>query len=143
MAGIIYASCVYIEAICKFHYIFKVVYLEDLIELIAEMVKFQLSNSIYPEYDPVYDTKKDKDYSSNKQKRNRAGGSKHKSTMLMYNKLCEIIQALTELIVTEPLTDTIILKVRHHRCVVSCNVVDHFIGQFLAGIILLSKLYCI
>lgn len=85
--------------------------MEDLIELIAEGVKFQLANSIYPEYDPVYDTKKDKDYTSNKMKRSRAGGIKDKSVMLMYNKLCDILENLTELVIIEPLTDTIILKV--------------------------------
>lgn len=84
---------------------------EDLIELIAETVKFQLTNSIYPEYDPVYDTRKDKEYTSNKQKRLRAGGSKDKSVMLMYNKLCDILQNLTELVTKAFLTDTIVLKV--------------------------------
>lgn len=87
------------------------VYLEDLIELIAETVKFQLTNTVYPEYDPVYDTKKEKDYSSNKQKRARSGGPKQKSITLMYNKLCDVMQNLTELVTLEPLTDTIILKV--------------------------------
>jgi len=29
----------------------------------------------------------------------------------MYNKLCDILNNLTELVVIEPLTDTIILKV--------------------------------
>lgn len=90
----------------------QAVYLEDLIELIAETVKYQLINSIYPEYDPVYDSKKDKDYTTNKQKRNRAGGMRDKSVMLMYNKLCEILESFTELVILEPLTDTIILKVR-------------------------------
>ena len=95
----------------------QMVYLEDLIELIAETVKFQLTNTVYPEYDPVYDTKKEKDYSSNKQKRARSGGPKQKSITLMYNKLCDVMQNLTELVTLEPLTDTIILKV-------CCNASD-------------------
>ena len=89
----------------------QVVYLEDLIELIADTVKYQLSNTIYPEYDPVYDTKKNKEYTTNKQKRSRAAGMKDKSVILMYNKLCELMESFMELVLVQPLTDTIILKV--------------------------------
>ena len=32
----------------------KEVYVEDVIERVCQLAKFQLNNSIYPEYDPVY-----------------------------------------------------------------------------------------
>ena len=32
----------------------KEVYIEDVIERIVNMAKFQMTNSVYPEFDPVY-----------------------------------------------------------------------------------------
>lgn len=37
----------------------KRVYLEDVIERIVQLARFQLSHSIYPAYDPVYATKRE------------------------------------------------------------------------------------
>ncbi|BFZ16564.1 hypothetical protein BsWGS_19603 [Bradybaena similaris] len=92
----------------------KQVYLEDVIERIILYSKFQLHNTIYPEFDPVYKLdSKDKDgyHGSLKAKRARAGSVKHKSTITFYNKMCELVSALASLLDIQELTDTIILQV--------------------------------
>ncbi|KAL3869511.1 hypothetical protein ACJMK2_042182, partial [Sinanodonta woodiana] len=92
----------------------KQVYLEDVIERVIIFGKFQLQNTIYPEFDPVYRVDpKDKDgYSgSYRMKRARAGQVKHKSTVTLYNKLCDMVGNLAELIEIQELTDTVILQV--------------------------------
>ncbi|XP_059166950.1 nipped-B-like protein [Physella acuta] len=92
----------------------KQVYLEDVIERIILYAKFQLHNTIYPEFDPVYkiDPKaKDGYHGSLKAKRARAGSVKHKSTITLYNKMCELVSALASLLEIQQLTDTVILQV--------------------------------
>ncbi|XP_005090101.1 nipped-B-like protein B [Aplysia californica] len=92
----------------------KQVYLEDVIERVIHFAKFQLHNTIYPEFDPVYkiDPKaKDGYHGSLKAKRARAGSVKHKSTITLYNKMCELVSALANLLEIQELTDTIILQV--------------------------------
>ncbi|KAL5016360.1 hypothetical protein ScPMuIL_005949 [Solemya velum] len=92
----------------------KQVYLEDVIERIIQFAKFQLHNTIYPEFDPVYriDPKaKDGYHSSYKLKRARAGQVKHKSTINLYNKLSDVVENLAELVEIQELTDTVILQV--------------------------------
>ncbi|XP_064624377.1 nipped-B-like protein isoform X2 [Lineus longissimus] len=91
----------------------KQVFIEDVIEKICFLAKYQMTNSIFPEYDPVYridDHKKDIYHSSYKMKRARAHQVKHKSTITLYNKLTEMIGSLAELIDIQELTDTIILQ---------------------------------
>ena len=51
-----------------------------------------------------------------KQKRAHARGVKNRSTLLLYNKLTEVIGTISELIDIQELTDTIILQVRVHCC---------------------------
>ena len=41
----------------------KEVFIEDVIDRIANLAKFQLQNSIYPEFDPVYRVSTDKSMS--------------------------------------------------------------------------------
>ncbi|XP_041356628.1 nipped-B-like protein isoform X2 [Gigantopelta aegis] len=92
----------------------KQVYLEDVIERMILFGKFQLHNTVYPEFDPVYRINaKDKDgyHGSLKQKRARAVTVKHKSTISLYNKLCDLVSSLAELLEIQELTDTIILQV--------------------------------
>lgn len=51
-------------------------------------------------------------YQSNmKMKRARASGVRSKSTLLLYNKLTDVVENLAELINIQQLTDTIILQV--------------------------------
>ena len=47
-----------------------------------------------------------------KMKRARASGVRSKSTLLLYNKLTDVVENLAELINIQELTDTIILQVR-------------------------------
>lgn len=90
----------------------KQVYIEDVIERILLFGKFQLSNTIYPEFDPVYRIDKKKDaYTSSKAKRARASQVKHKSSITLYNKMAEMIGNLSELLEIQELTDTTILQV--------------------------------
>ena len=42
----------------------KRAYIEDVIERIVQLARFQLQHSIYPAYDPVYRTESKKDISS-------------------------------------------------------------------------------
>ncbi|XP_056020035.1 nipped-B-like protein isoform X3 [Ostrea edulis] len=91
----------------------KQVYLEDVIERIILFGKFQLQNTIFPEFDPVYkiDPKaKDGYHGSLKAKRARATQVKHKSTINMFNKISDMIEKLSELVDIQELTDTTILQ---------------------------------
>ncbi|XP_061192495.1 nipped-B-like protein isoform X1 [Saccostrea echinata] len=91
----------------------KQVYLEDVIERIILFGKFQLQNTIFPEFDPVYkiDPKaKDGYHGSLKAKRARATQVKHKSTINLFNKISDMIENLSELVDVQELTDTTILQ---------------------------------
>lgn len=91
----------------------KQVYLEDVIERIILYGKFQLQNTIFPEFDPVYkiDPKaKDGFHGSLKAKRARAAQVKHKSTINLFNKISDMIEKLAELVDIQELTDTTILQ---------------------------------
>ncbi|XP_078316661.1 nipped-B-like protein isoform X3 [Crassostrea virginica] len=91
----------------------KQVYLEDVIERIILFGKFQLQNTIFPEFDPVYkiDPKaKDGYHGSLKAKRARATQVKHKSTINLFNKISDMIEKLAELVDIQELTDTTILQ---------------------------------
>ncbi|GFN80172.1 nipped-b-like protein, partial [Plakobranchus ocellatus] len=92
----------------------KQVYLEDVIEKTIQFAKFQLHNTIYPEFDAVYkiDPKaKDGYHGSLKAKRARAVSVKHKSTITLYNKMCDLVNNLASLLGIQELTDTVILQV--------------------------------
>lgn len=92
----------------------KQVFIEDVIDRIVMFGKFQLANTIYPEFDPVYRINpKDKDqyHVSSKMKRSRAGQVKHKSVITLYNKLTDLVGNLAELVEIQELTDTIILQI--------------------------------
>lgn len=87
----------------------KGVYIEDVIERIVSLLKVQLTNTIYPEYDPVY--RVTGIISNMKQRRARAGSVTHRGTLSLYNKLAELISDLAELVNIQDLPDTIILHI--------------------------------
>lgn len=88
----------------------KELYVEDVIEQIAVLTKYQLINSIYPEFDPVYKTEcEDMASATSKSKKSRGGNVKQKASLQMYNKLCEVVSAAAELVDVQELTDTVIL----------------------------------
>ncbi|XP_069028403.1 nipped-B-like protein B isoform X2 [Embiotoca jacksoni] len=90
----------------------KAVYIEDVIERVLQYTKFHLQNSLYPQYDPVYrvDPHGGGMYTS---KSKRAKGSTHKQkvVIMLYNKVCDIISNISELLDIQLLTDTTILQV--------------------------------
>lgn len=88
----------------------KKVYLEDVIDRIIMFAKYQLHNTIYPAYDPVYRTKQKKDSSTSRnKKRPNQREVRDKSVISLYTKLVEVVSLLSELLSITPLTDNSIL----------------------------------
>ncbi|XP_015608348.1 nipped-B-like protein B [Cephus cinctus] len=91
----------------------KTVYLEDVIDRIVLFMKFQLQNTIYPSFDPVYkvDSKnKTENYnSSGRKKRGHTKEVREKSILQVYNKMHELVGLLAELLSIQVLTDTSVL----------------------------------
>lgn len=91
----------------------KTIYLEDVIDRIIQFVKFQLQNTIYPSYDPVYRidsrNKTDNFNASGRKKRNHAKEVREKNLLMVYSKLNELVGLLAELLGIQILTDTSVL----------------------------------
>lgn len=87
----------------------KKVYLEDVIDRIIMFAKYQLHNTIYPAYDPVYRTKQKKDTSVSRKKHPKQREVRDKSLITLYTKLVEVVSLLAELLNIQPLTDNSIL----------------------------------
>jgi len=90
----------------------KRVYLDDVIDRIAQFIRFQLSKTIYPSFDPVYkELSKNKDayIGSMKKKRNYAPTVRDKKMLHLYNRCHEIVSLLGELVHIQLLTDTTVL----------------------------------
>ena len=77
-----------------------------MIERCVKYSKFQLQNTIYPDYDPVYRTN-NKGSSTMKQKRAKAAIVKNKHSINLYNKMTQTIKLLAELSDQSELTDTV------------------------------------
>ncbi|KAK8753828.1 hypothetical protein OTU49_001786 [Cherax quadricarinatus] len=90
----------------------KRVYLEDVIERCVQFTKFQLSNTVYPSFDPVYrvDSKKDGFVGSMKRKRAHCKDVRNRSILGLYNKLHEVVGLLADLLNIQTLTDTTVLQ---------------------------------
>ncbi|CAN8012156.1 unnamed protein product [Ixodes pacificus] len=93
----------------------KRVFLEDMIERIVGFAKFQIQNTVYPAFDPVYrvDSRSKEGYvGSARQKRAHAPQKVRERNLLqLYNKLHELVGLLAELLGLQTLTDTVILQV--------------------------------
>lgn len=87
----------------------KKVYLEDVIDKIILFTKYQLHNTIYPVYDPVYRTKQKKKETGSRKKKANSRDVREKSIVSLYTKLVEIISLISELLNIQPLTDNSIL----------------------------------
>merc|ERR1719342_6945 len=90
----------------------KRVYLDDVIDRIAQFIRFQLSKTIYPSFDPVYkELSKNKDayIGSMKKKRNYAPTVRDQKILNLYNRCNEIVCLLSDLIHVQRLTDTTVL----------------------------------
>merc|ERR1719209_1540435 len=94
------------------HNMNKRVYLDDVIDRIAQFIRFQLSKTIYPSFDPVYkELSKNKDayIGSMKKKRNYAPTVRDKKIIHLYNRCHEIVSLMGELVHIQLLTDTTVL----------------------------------
>ena len=92
----------------------KRVYIDDVIDRVALFLRFQLSNTIYPSYDPVYKeiSKSKTGYVGNmKKKRTYAHGPRNKSILGLYNKVHDLTSMLADLVKMQLLTDTTILHI--------------------------------
>uniref|UniRef100_A0A671SCF7 Nipped-B protein n=1 Tax=Sinocyclocheilus anshuiensis TaxID=1608454 RepID=A0A671SCF7_9TELE len=90
----------------------KAVYIEDVIERVVQYAKFHLQNTLYPQYDPVYRVDPHGGGTlSSKAKRAKCSTHKQRVAVMLYNKVCDIISNLSELLEIQLLTDTTILQV--------------------------------
>uniref|UniRef100_A0A8C7X5C1 Nipped-B protein n=1 Tax=Oryzias sinensis TaxID=183150 RepID=A0A8C7X5C1_9TELE len=88
----------------------KAVYIEDVIERVLQFTKFHLQNTLYPQYDPAYRLDRHGGGSS-KSKKAKFSSHKQKVVVVLYNKVCDIISSISELLEIQLLTDTTILQV--------------------------------
>nr|XP_028604595.1 nipped-B-like protein isoform X3 [Podarcis muralis] len=90
----------------------KAVYIEDVIERVIQYTKFHLQNTLYPQYDPVYRLDPHGGgVLSSKAKRAKCSTHKQRVIVMLYNKICDIVSSLAELLEIQLLTDTTILQV--------------------------------
>ncbi|XP_040276898.1 nipped-B-like protein [Bufo bufo] len=89
----------------------KAVYIEDVIERILQYTKFHLQNTLYPQYDAVYRVDHHGGLMSSKAKRAKCSTHKQRVIVMLYNKVCDIVASLSELLEIQLLTDTTILQV--------------------------------
>ncbi|XP_065558783.1 nipped-B-like protein B isoform X2 [Artemia franciscana] len=103
-------TCLYIMTSSKMS---KKVYQEECIDRIISFAKWQITNTIFPSYDPVYaEERKTKEsfLGSAKKKRAHAREVRDKSVIVLYNKSCDIVVMLSELLNIQTLTDTAVLQ---------------------------------
>ncbi|OCT98780.1 hypothetical protein XELAEV_18011014mg [Xenopus laevis] len=90
----------------------KAVYIEDVIEHVIQYTKYHLQNTLYPQYDPVYRVDPHGGgLMSSKAKRAKCSTHKQRVIVMLYNKICDIVASLSELLEIQLLTDTTILQV--------------------------------
>jgi cohesin loading factor subunit SCC2 len=92
----------------------KKVFIDDVIDRVAIFLRFQLSNTIYPSYDPVYKemSKSKTGYvGSMKKKRSYAHGVRDRNILSLYNKTHELVSLMADLVKRQLLTDTTILHI--------------------------------
>uniref|UniRef100_M3ZSI3 Nipped-B protein n=1 Tax=Xiphophorus maculatus TaxID=8083 RepID=M3ZSI3_XIPMA len=90
----------------------KAVYIEDVIERVLQFTKFHLQNTLYPQYDRSYRADRHGGAShTSKSKRPKSSAHKQKVVVGLYNKVCDIISVISELLEIQLLTDTTILQV--------------------------------
>ncbi|XP_036953355.1 nipped-B-like protein A isoform X3 [Acanthopagrus latus] len=90
----------------------KAVYIEDVIERVLQFTKFHLQNTLYPQYDPVYRVDPHGGgLLSSKAKRAKCSTHKQRVIIMLYNKVCDIVSNIAELLEIQLLTDTTILQV--------------------------------
>ncbi|KAM3842918.1 nipped-B-like protein, partial [Diretmus argenteus] len=90
----------------------KAVYIEDVIERVLQYTKFHLQNTLYPQYDAVYRLDPHGGgLLSSRAKRAKCSTHKQRVIVMLYNKVCDIVSNISELLEIQLLTDTTILQV--------------------------------
>ncbi|XP_049326310.1 nipped-B-like protein A isoform X2 [Astyanax mexicanus] len=90
----------------------KAVYMEDVIERLLQFTKFHLQNTLYPQYDPVYRVDpKGGSMLSSRAKRAKCSSTKQRVIIMLYNKVCDVVSNISELLEIQLMTDTTILQV--------------------------------
>ncbi|XP_078287021.1 nipped-B-like protein isoform X4 [Rhinoraja longicauda] len=89
----------------------KAVYIDDVIERVILFTKFHLQNTLYPQYDPVYRIDTHGSGGSSKAKRAKYSSHKQRVIVMLYNRVCDIVANMAELLEIQLLTDTTILQV--------------------------------
>ncbi|CAL8321731.1 unnamed protein product [Lota lota] len=90
----------------------KAVYIEDVIERVLQHTKFHLQATVYPHYDRAYRVEPHEGSTPNqKAKRPKCPSHRQKAVVVVYNKLCDIISNMSELLRIQLLTDTTVLQV--------------------------------
>ncbi|XP_026815896.1 nipped-B-like protein isoform X1 [Rhopalosiphum maidis] len=89
----------------------KKVYMEDVIDRVVMFTKYQLHNTIYPAFDPVYRIHKSNDSYAGSARKKRAHPKevRDKNVLSLYTKLAEVVSLLAELLQIQTLTDTAVL----------------------------------
>ncbi|XP_066568279.1 nipped-B-like protein A isoform X2 [Amia ocellicauda] len=105
-------ACLTALNIMTSHHMPKAVYIEDVIERVLQYTKFHLQNTLYPQYDPVYRVDPHGGgLLSSKAKRAKCSTHKQRVIVMLYNKVCDIVSNISELLEIQLLTDTTILQV--------------------------------
>uniref|UniRef100_A0A915HGM1 Nipped-B protein n=1 Tax=Romanomermis culicivorax TaxID=13658 RepID=A0A915HGM1_ROMCU len=91
------------------------VYIEDAIERAAQLLKFQLINTVAPAFDPTYRTLKDIDNDFNPKSKkfksgSSSGASKNKLISAVYGRLIELVSSFADLILMQTLPETTIMQ---------------------------------
>ncbi|VDM33859.1 unnamed protein product [Hydatigera taeniaeformis] len=118
------------------------IYLEDVIEQAVQVTRFQLSNCIYPEYDPAYRIENSaKDNQSSIKSRRARERDTHKSPAVvhLYYRLLEIVSGLAELVNIQRLTDSLVLTL--YSVGVSIFFVENVSELQLAGLKLVTGVF--
>ena len=95
-------------------YLYLLFISDDVIDRVALLLRFQLQNTIYPSFDPIYrEISKSKTgyIGSMKKKRSYAHSVRDKNILSLYNKVTEMTSMLAELVKIQTLTDTSVLHI--------------------------------
>ncbi|KAK0139474.1 Nipped-B-like protein [Merluccius polli] len=90
----------------------KAVYIEDVIERVLQYTRFHLQATVYPHYDRTY-TEEPRGGSTPNQKvkRPKCPSQRQKAVGVVYNKLCDVVSNISELLSIQLLTDSTVLQV--------------------------------
>lgn len=118
------------------------IYLEDVIEQAVQVVRFQLSNCIYPEYDPAYrieNSAKDNQSSIKSRRARERDTEKSSQVVQLYFRLVELVAGLAELVNIQCLTESLVLTL--YSVGVSIFFVENVSELQLAGLKLVTGVF--